>query len=162
LRAFLPAPLADLSTLLLLGSAAVLLVQWARRAKEAARNDRELELLFAGMVLIGSVLAPDFFYYDAVMLLLPALMLYEVGAAEPTARVLLAAAYAMSWSYVVFAQPLFLQLPAPWPLVSAPWVVVPLIGLFEVAQQMLRPAVAAHGSGHVSIPARSTEAIVGD
>lgn len=142
MRAYLPSPLGAAAAAATFGIGGVVVVQWFARSKIISRTDRELALLYASMVLVGALTSSHLFYYDAVILWVPVLVLYEAGSSSATVRILLATVYLLSWSYIildqpVLAQPLFVRLPAPLPLVSAPWVVVPLVGLFEVAQRLL-------------------------
>ena len=153
LRAYLPPPLGTAATALMFGIGVILLIQWLDRARLLALTDRELEVLYAGMMLAVAVVNPHLLYYDAVILLAPALLLYEAASASSLVRALLATAYLMGWSYILLDDQFFVHLPGPLPLLSAPWVVVPLIGLFEVAMRLLRtqPRALLRPSGtHVS------------
>ena len=143
MRAFLPSTVGNIATAAMLGAGALLLIRWLDKARNVARTGRELELLYGSMILITVLTNPDMFYFDAVILLVPALVLYELAGDALAVRVLLAAVYLLSWSYVplaqpVFAQPLTTRFPGPLPLLSAPWVVLPLIGLFEITCRRLR------------------------
>ena len=132
----LPAPAAMAATAAIVALGAFLLVWWGRRCLKPARRRQEFELMYAGMVLVGVMDSPHFLPYDAVVLMLPALILFEAAPSSPGIHVLLAAAYLMTWGCIMRVGPGFGH--SPLMLIIAVWTLVPTLVLFVATQRLLR------------------------
>lgn len=137
-----PRPYAILGTILLSLIILTLVAIWARNVFHPARERRELSLLYASTVLLAGLLAVHFFYYDAVIMLLPALIFLDDAPTDQTPRYLLVTIYFLSWT-VPFITGFLVNLPRPLNLLSFPWCIVPLTILFLYGQRRLVQSFSA-------------------
>jgi hypothetical protein len=120
-----------------LGIALALVLIWLRSSQRVARSDQEFSLMYATMIILSALLNPHFHYYDGLVVLLAALLLFEYAPGNRRLRQLALGAYVLSWTYIIFPTEWLEQAPPYLALFGAPWVVVPVTGLFLFGMQLL-------------------------
>lgn len=136
-RGLLPSPLSLLLTVVIAGAGGALLLWWARVALRPASDGSRFCLQFAGMIVVQVLVNPHLLDYDAVILLIPALVLLDHARTSPGLRVLLAAVYVLSWTYALLVQPMLDHAAILLPLAESV-VVLAVFGMFVAAQRLIR------------------------
>lgn len=137
LGAFVPSLLADVILGLAVAAGVAILIWWGRSAARPAHNSGDFCVLYAGMVLAGALINPHLLDYDAIVLLLPALLLYNAAPESRRLHYLLFAAFVLAWS-MALVTPFFMDdAPRALAWLGAPWVSLVIVGLLALAQSKL-------------------------
>jgi hypothetical protein len=103
-------------------------------------SDRSFDRLYAVTILLMVALDPHFIFYDGVLLVLPALLLWSTEAQNALLRLTLSALYLLTWT-AGLREAAFST--AAWPIswLAAPWGALAVIPLLFIA----RPFIAVPG-----------------
>lgn len=115
-----------------------LLLWWARVGRRPAPDGPRICLQFGSMIEVQVLINPHLVDYDAVILLVSALVLVDHARTSPGLRVLLAALYVLSWTYALLVQPMLDHAPILLPLAESAVVLV-VFGMLVAAERRLRP-----------------------